>query len=31
MLCAKNKYNFDVIINKCLGFNDLLSGKRYIF
>ena len=30
MLCAKRQYDRDVIINKCRGFYDLKSNKRYI-
>ena len=31
MLCAKCKYDHDMIIDKCLEFYDLKSNKRYIF
>ena len=31
MLYEQRKYNLNVIINKCLGFYDLKSNKRYIF
>ena len=31
MTCVKRKYDHDVIINKCLGFYDLKSNKKYIF
>ena len=31
MLYVKREYDGIVIINKCLGFYDLNSNKRYIF
>ena len=31
MLCAKSKYDRDMIINNCPRFYDLKSNKRYIF
>ena len=31
MLCAQCEYDRDAIINKCLGFYELNSDKKYIF
>ena len=31
MLCAKCKYDYDMIINKCPKFYDLKKNKRYNF
>ena len=31
MVCAKSKYDIDVIINKCVRVYDLKSNRRYIF
>ena len=30
MLCARRKYDCDVIMNKCLGLYDLRINERYI-